>query len=92
MEKLIDCYGHPASSERYQKFDYAKRPYMVAEADGATYMCFSKAAKRPIHRYTEADGVTKCEWAFGAWEDRANLSYTATLNDAIAVNVEDLED
>ena len=91
MTTLIDCYGHIASSKRYQRRDYKKQPYLIASDGEVTYICFSRAAKRPIHRIVENGGDTEILWAFGAWEDRANLTYTATLNDALAVDDTDVE-
>ena len=88
---MIDCYGHSATSERYQKRDYGKRPYLIDSVGGTTYVCFSKASKRPIHRIVEGDGGTEILWAFGAWENRANLTYAATLNDPLTIADEDAE-
>ncbi len=88
---MIDCYGHAATSERYQRRDYRKLPYLIAADGGTTYVCFSKSAKRPIHRIVESGGGTEVLWAFGAWDNRANLTYAATLNDPLTVDDADVE-
>ena len=86
---MIDCYGHDATSERFQKREYRKHPYLIDSAEGTTYVCFSKSAKRPIHRIVENGGNTEILWAFGSWDERASLNYTSTLNDPIMISEED---
>lgn len=51
-------------------------PYIVDEATaGTVYLCYANTANRAIRRITTADGVTTIEWAYGAWADRATLTY-----------------
>lgn len=53
-------------------------PYKVdSSTDGTTYMCFSDEAETMIHRYVTADGVTTTTKAWGAWANRATLTYVA---------------
>lgn len=60
----------------YARFIPEPLPYIVdASTEGVTYICFDAGAKRAIRRITESDGVTTIEWAWGAWANRASLSY-----------------
>lgn len=91
MLVMIDCYGHPASSERFQRGDFRKKPYLVDKAsESVTYVCFDGTAKRAIHRISVFGTVTEIKWAFGAWTNRASLNYSATLNDPVSVDEADL--
>lgn len=69
----IDQYGFEATSIYYQRRQL--QPYRVAENGDVTYICFTDAARRPIHRITKNATETVIEWAYGAWADRATLPY-----------------
>ena len=90
----IDCFGnrndlHPG---RFNSPAGKKRPYIVDEAgNGVTYVCFDNKPKRTIQRSIKTDNVTTITWAFGSWDDRATLNYTATLSETLTVAVEDVE-
>ena len=91
MLVMIDCYGHPATSERFQRENFRKRPYLIDKrSDSVTYVCFDATAKCAIHRISVYDTETEIRWAFGAWANRASLNYSATLNDPITVDDADL--
>jgi hypothetical protein len=52
-------------------------PYMV-DADtqtGITYTCYTNNTPRLIVKTTVAGNLTTNEKAFGAWDDRASLTY-----------------
>ena len=92
MQIMIDCYGHPASSERYQRDNFKKKAFLVDKADDdVTYVCFDASELRAIHRITIDGDVTEVRWAFGRWEDRENLDYSKTLNEPIMVDDADLD-
>ncbi|PWM79118.1 MAG: hypothetical protein DBX90_09385 [Lentisphaerae bacterium] len=89
MKQLIDCYGYPSFSERYQRRGFEKKAFQVdAAAEGITYICFDSVTPRPIHRITVAGGITTIQWAFGDWENRAALDYSHTLNEPIEIEAE----
>ena len=91
MQIMIDCYGHPAASERFQRENFRKRPYLVDRADDSTtYLCFDAAPRRAIHRISVNENVTEIKWAFGSWEDREFLDYSATLNEPLPVDETDI--
>ena len=46
-------------------------PYTIDDQGDVTYICFFDTPKRAIHKI--ADG--KVEVAYGAWADRASLTY-----------------
>ena len=69
----IDQYGFEAMSVDFHRRKL--QPYRVAEAGDVTYLCFDNGDLRPIHRITKTGSETVIEWAFGAWADRATLSY-----------------
>ena len=55
-------------------------PYQVDKASDATYICFFDTPKRAIHRVKDG----KVEVAYGAWDDRASLTY-GPVNELITV-------
>lgn len=69
----IDQYGFEATSVDFHKRKL--QPYRVAETGDITYLCFGDGDLRPIHRITKTGSETVIEWAYGAWADRATLSY-----------------
>lgn len=86
---LIDCFGHPSTSHRYQDRRYDKHAVrIVTGAEGVTYLCFGRRELQPVQRIRkDADtGETILEWAFGRWAERESLVYDHTLNDPIAVD------
>lgn len=73
-----DHFGTPMTSGRFLGNDPRRDPdpYMVDDsAGGVTYICYADTARRAIRRITVTDGVTAIEWAYGAWDDRAALTY-----------------
>lgn len=81
MNIMIDCYEHPASSERYQRANFEKKAYLVDKSsESTTYVCFSSNPKRAIHRISVSGDVTEIAWAFGEWEDRESLTFETDLN------------
>lgn len=86
MAKVIyDQYGRRPGDRHYGN---NANPPLVHIADestaGVTYLCFFGTAARAIHRVTETAGITTLERAWGAWADRATLTYTP-INDYIEV-------
>ncbi len=69
----IDQYGFEATSVDFHRRKL--QPYHVAEGGDITYLCFDNGDLRPIHRITKTGSETVIEWAYGAWSDRATLSY-----------------
>ncbi len=70
---LIDCHGYRLTDRGFMK--WRPRPYRIKTEGGATYVCFTNDALRCIHRYTTSAGETVAEWAYGPWDDAANLVY-----------------
>lgn len=70
-------------------------PYMIDQAGGGiTYICYfpdDADGKRAVKRVTESSSggstVTTIEHAYGAWADRATLTYYP-INQAIPVTTE----
>ena len=55
-------------------------PYQVDDQGDVTYVCFFDTPKRAIHRIKDG----KVEVAYGAWADRATLTY-GPVNELITV-------
>lgn len=86
----IDCYGNrlDLSPLRYLSRLGFKSPYLVdASNDGVTYLGFFQTDPQPIHRITENAGVTEILWAYGDWDDRANLTYETETSKPIVIEV-----
>lgn len=83
----IDHWGHNESQRGFvgNRPEVDPEPHIVDEATaGITYICYANTAKRSIRRITVANSVTTIEWAYGAWADRATLTYEA-INEYIEV-------
>lgn len=72
-----------------------KSPYIISEEGAVKYIRFEPDdadGKCVIQRVTETNSgsatETKIEHAYGAWADRASLTYVP-INEAIPVTVED---
>ena len=50
---------------------------------------FRKMKENWIEISTDAAGNTIRRWAFGAWSDRENLTYSAGLADTMTIDVEE---
>lgn len=71
--KERDIYGRPRNAFYWGQ---PAQAYMIDEADeNTTYICFYDTAERMIHRIKKDGTVTTIERAWGAWENRASLSY-----------------
>lgn len=74
---MKDKYGRRESSLYFRMGEL--EPYIVEESSGVTYICYTNDAQRAIRRITESasGGVTTTtiEVAWGAWADRATLTY-----------------
>jgi len=70
---LIDQYGISSVSENFQR--RRLQPYRISVEGNTTYICFDGDEKRPIHRITKSETERVFEWAYGSWEQRANLAY-----------------
>ncbi len=90
MKITIDCYGHPnTDSERFRK-KKADWIEIAEDANGNTYFRYSSKENGPVARMSDGEnGETIRRWAFGAWSDRENLTYTAGMSDVLTVEVED---
>ena len=90
MQTMIDCYGHPANSERYQRKNFAPKPFLVEKSgNSVTYVCFYDKPIRAIHKITVEGTLTTIAWAWGAWEDRESLEYVTPLDTPITVTLDD---
>lgn len=79
-----DCYGHAVIDPFFRPPKLT--PCEIVEAGGYTYLRFTTAPVGPIHRIDATqEGVTKIMWAYGAWADRAALTYDHTLNEPIEI-------
>lgn len=57
----------------YTEGDYA---YMIdSPSDSTTYICYDDAEQCIIKRVTKTGTVTRIEFSYGRWEDRASLNY-----------------
>jgi len=71
-----DRYGRPAGF--IPTINNEVDPYLVDKASATvTYACFFETgtAPRAIHRFVKAGTVTQVTVAWGAWSDRASLTY-----------------
>lgn len=82
---LIDCYGHPVRSRRYQNQLYAKTPFLIKKIGEATYICFDDLPMRPIHKIVGEGGETTVTWGYGAWTEAESLDYSTPINKSIAI-------
>lgn len=83
----IDCYGYRETSRDY--FKRVKKASDIAETTDCIYVKFSAENIGPIHKITSGtDGTTSIRWAYGDWENRTSIEYTATLNDYIEIEAE----
>lgn len=83
----FDHWGNVQSYRGYvgNRPEQDPEPYIVDEAtSGVVYLCYANTANRAIRRITTADSVTTIEWAYGAWADRATLTYHP-INETIEV-------
>ena len=74
---IVDCFGRRAGSAEFRS-PVEPLPYLydAGGESGPAYVCFDESEKRAIHRITTgSDGVKKVEFAYGAWADRASLTY-----------------
>jgi len=79
---MKDCYGYDANPEMTFRKD--KKPYQIDSSNGTTYLRFDAADICAIHKITVQGTVTTITWAYGAWADRATLTYDKTLNETIS--------
>ena len=92
IKVTIDCYGNrnDRAGARFNTPAGKKRPYLIDEAgNGVTYVCYDNAPRRAIQKGVKTGNITTIAWAFGEWDNRANLTYTATLNETLTVDMED---
>lgn len=74
---IVDCFGRRAGSADFRN-PVEPLPYLydAGGENGPAYVCFDEAPTRAIHRITTgSDGLKKVEFAYGAWADRATLTY-----------------
>lgn len=74
----IDRYGLPLNNKirRDAAPSFYNVFYIVDKATADTeYMCFENTAKRVIWRKKTVSDVETLEFSYGAWADRANLTY-----------------
>lgn len=81
---LIDNMGFDEKSPFFMRKELS--PFIVLPAGEVTYSCFKNTTPRAIHRVTTdpATGQKTMEWAWGAWEDRATLTYRP-VNDTLTI-------
>lgn len=85
---IIDCYGFTYKSEFFQR----QKKHLAESITnaGITYSRFSTMDIGPIHMIDDTTSANpKMRWAYGSWEDRENLTYTADLNTPLDVDVEE---
>lgn len=87
----IDCFGNrnDRNPERFNTMSGEKHPHLVDAQEGVTYVAFDRAgtAAQPIHKIVVSGTVTTIWWGFGAWSDRATLTYDLTKNATRTVQV-----
>ena len=83
----IDCYGFEASSQWFKRKELDA--HLIKTVDGVMYACFGEGSKRCIHRLDkDADGNLRMMWAYGAWDDAADLKYVP-INDTMEIENEE---
>ena len=78
MATNINKYGYPLVKYPVpdEAWHWFEQFYLIdAKTAGTKYMCFNDTPKRVIWRETVADNVTTLEFAWGAWNNRASLTY-----------------
>lgn len=79
MSKTLDKYGRYENRAGFRNGDLD--PYIVEEdsSTGITYICYGAGTNRAIRRITEVSvgdvTTTTIEIAYGAWANRASLTY-----------------
>ncbi len=70
----IDVYGRPDHAVAYQG---PKPLAYIVKTEGTTiYRCFFDTNPRAIHRIREINGEIITDVAYGAWANRATLTYS----------------
>lgn len=69
----FDCYGFDAASEGFRR--KTLEAHLVKTIGADTFVCFTDAPARCIHRIRRTADGASVTWAFGAWEDAATLDY-----------------
>lgn len=85
---IIDCYGHQSTdTERFRK---VQEPVDDVQEDssGNVYMRFGTGENCVVHKITTTSGVVH-RWAYGSWVGRENLTYSAGVQETLAITVED---
>jgi len=87
---VINKYGWPLVRDCIpeEAHDYYNNNFYLIDdqGSGVVYKCWHAHAKRVIWRETTTAGVTTLEFGYGAWDDRANLTY-APINGGLNVEV-----
>ena len=83
MKKMFNnrggLFGAPNMNPEYGAYQVD-----ASAEDGTVYIRYANDNICAITRISTADGVTTIEWAYGAWADRASLTYVP-INEAIVV-------
>ncbi|MBS1368320.1 MAG: hypothetical protein HPZ91_00030 [Lentisphaeria bacterium] len=73
---VYDDYGRTQDDPYFGQKSEVPEPYMVDLTNtDVTYICFTDAPARCIRRISRNGRVTVTEFAVGAWENRASLTY-----------------
>ena len=81
----VDNFGRRETSGGYLS-PVEPLPYQVAVDGDKTYVSFYNTNPRAIHRITTAGDVKTVEFAFGSWDERANLAYIP-INSVMEVEI-----
>lgn len=84
-KKTVDSFGRPQNSTGFGN-PVEPLPYKMAQDGDTIYVCFFNTPKRAIHRITSSGSEKTVEAAFGAWSDRARLTYRP-VNDIMEVEI-----
>ena len=71
----------------YRGADENTDPWIVdSSTPGTVYICYKPDPKRIIKRIVTSSGTTTIEWSYGAWDDRATLTYVP-MEESLEVEV-----
>ena len=85
MKKTIDCFGYLKTSVDY----FNRRPDAVdiVTSGNYTYIRYTTDANCAIWRIdSSVSGTTAIRWAYGAWANRASLTYDHHLNESMDID------
>lgn len=73
---LVDQFGRPSTHPYFKDASNPLAAYQIDDSTtGVTYIRYSADDECVVQKVSTADSVTTVEVAFGAWADRASLTF-----------------